>query len=476
MSSWRMELREALDMAAGGLAGVVLRLLCGGLVAVVVPAAALAEPSRVRMKLDVQGELFATVDQDGDSVRQPITVAARFDFLDAAAAADAAPAAAIRTFADAAAEIIVDGRTERFVLPADARRVLVARVGTAPIPYLAHGFLTRAELDLLEVPFDAMLLPELRPRDVVAAGDNWTVPPDVAAGLLAIDTVETGGIKATVEDVADLRAQVTLSGIVEGAVDGVPTHLVIEGSCVIVASPDISSDADALRYRLDGDVTNVAVTLHERRQPSHVAPGLDVEARIVVTAAEHETAEAAAAEPSDVADRRRGPGRPGLVWHRDGAGRFDLVHDARWRTVEEAEGSLVMRYIDRGALVAQCSITALPPAAASSLPTVAEVQRDIRRSLAEQFERFEAASAATRSDGVTVVRVESAGTAEKLPFRWVHYVLADKAGRRASVAFMMEAPLAKRFGEADQALIDGLSLDDAPATREARVPRKTATP
>lgn len=463
-------------MAAGGLAGVVLRLVCAGVVAVVVPAVSLAETSRVRVKLDVRGELFATVDQAGESVRQPIAVAGRFDFLDTPATADAAPAVSIRTFSDAAAEITVDGRTAHVVLPEEARRVLVARVGTAPVPYLAGGFLTRAELDLLELPFDALLLEELRPREAVVVRDAWEVPADVAAGLLAIDTVETGGIKATVEEVADLRARVALSGIIEGAVDGVPTHLVVEGSCVIVASPDISSDSEALRYRLDGGVTNVAVTIQERRQPSHVAPGLDVEAHIVVSTAGHEPTTAEAEPPHDMGDRRRGAGGPGLVWHRDADRRFGLVHDARWRTVEEGAGSVVMRYVDRGALVAQCSITALPPAPASSMPTIAEVQRDIRGSLAGQFERFEGATEATRSDGVTVVRVESAGTAEKLPFRWVHYVLADKAGRRASVAFMMEAALARRFGDADQELVDGLTLDDTPATREARAPRKTTTP
>lgn len=463
-------------MAAGGLAGVMWRLACAGVVAGVLPAVAAAESSRVRVKLDVRGELFATVDQEGDSVRQPITVAGRFDFLDTPAEADAAPAVAIRTFSDAAADITVDGRTDRVVLAEEARRVLVARIGTAPVPFLENAFLTRTELDLLEVPFDALLLGELRPREIVAAGAAWDVPADVAAGLLAIDTVETGGIRATVEEIADLRARVALSGIVEGAVDGVPTHLVIEGSCVIIASPDISSDAESLRYRLDGGVTNVAVTIQERRQPSHVAPGLDVEARIVISTAVHEVTADDATSPRDMDGRRRGAGGPGLVWHRDADRRFDLVHDSRWRTVEEGEGTVVMRYVDRGALVAQCSITALPPAPASSLPTIAEVQRDIRRSLADQFERFEGATEATRSDGVTVVRVESAGTAEKLPFRWVHYVLADKAGRRASVTFMMESALGRRFGDADQVLVDGLTLDDEPATREARAPRKTATP
>lgn len=445
-------------------------------VAAAVPATCLASDTRVRVKLDVRGELFATAGRDGEAVRQPITVAGRFDFVEATAGAEAADAAVVRTFADAAAEITVDGQTAQVVLPDDARRLHVARVGTAPVPYLPDGVLTRAELDLLDMPFDSLLVDEMRPEGVVAAGDSWRVPADIAAGLLAIDTIETGTIEARLEDVVDDRGRITLTGIVEGAVDGVPTHVVIEGSCMINASPDISSDAEALRYRLDGGLTNLSVTLNERRQASHVAPGFDVEARVVVS----RTAEPSAADADEpvaaTGSRRRGGGKPGLVWHRDAGGRFDLVHDARWRIVEETAGAAVLRYVDRGALVAQCSITALPPAPASSLPTIAEVQRDIRRSLAEQFERFAGATEATRSDGLTIVRVVSEGTAEKLPFRWVHYVVADASGRRASVAFMLEAPLEKRFGDADQALVDGLVLGEAIPVREARAPQKTVTP
>lgn len=452
-------------------------LTWAAMIMVAAGAARAAEGTRVRVRVDASGELFATAGRDAEPVRQPIAVAGRFDFLETRADSADAPAVALRAFTEAVADITVDGQATRVVLGDDARHVRMARVGTAPVPFLADAFLTRAESDLLETPFDVLLVDELSVKEPVAVGHTWTVPADVAAGLLAIDTIETGTVEARLDEVVDCRGRVVLEGIIEGAVDGVPTHLVIEGSCTINASPDISSDADALRYRLDGSVTKVAVTIQERRQASHVAPGFDIEARVAVSRSQQEAAAGDAAEATTAeSPRRRGEGRPGLIWHQDASRRFDLVHDARWRMVEEGSGTLVMRYVDRGALVAQCSITALPPAPASSLPTIAEVQRDIRRSLGDQFQRFEGATEAARSDGVTIVRVESAGSAEKLPFRWVHYVLADEAGRRASVTFMMEAPLAKRFAGADQALVDGLLLAEPPASREARLPRKTATP
>ena len=51
----------------------------------------------------------------------------------------------------------------------------------------------------------------------------------------------------------------------------------------------------------------------------------------------------------------------------------DVVVDARWRKVEDGESGLVMRLVDHGALVGQCSITALPIVEGATPPTRAEV-------------------------------------------------------------------------------------------------------
>ncbi len=436
---------------------------------------------RVKVDIDVAGELFAPTGRDAEPVRQSIAVEARFEFIERSGTA---AATVVREYAEAAAVVRVADEPARVALPADARRVAVALRGTMPAPYLADGFLSRDELDLLDTPFDAVLLDRLLPAEPVAVGAKWTVAPDAAAGLLAIDTLETGGIDAELQAVDGATATVRLTGIIDGAADGVPTHLVVEGDCSLAAEP-----VDE-RWRLTA--TRVAaVTIRERRQASHVAPGFDVEARVSVARRSTDAA-AMAAEPPTAGGtgRRRGTGRPGLVWHRDQGGRYDLVCDARWRVVEDAPTGLVMRLVDRGALVGQCSLTSLPRGDALAPPTIAEVQRDIERSLAGQFGRFEHASEATRSDGVRIVRVVSEGMAEKLPFRWIHHVLTDAEGRRAAATFMLEASAAKRFAEADRELIDGFAfpagepVESAPVAaeaapppdREARAPRGTVQP
>lgn len=449
------------------------RITAAGLMALMA-AACFADPGRVQVRLDVAGELVATTGREAEPLRQPIGVAGRFDFVETPV--DDATAAVTRTYHDASATIVVDGERSVVALADDARTVFVARVGTAAVPFLPHGFLTRDERDLLDIPFDPLLIDAVRPTGVVAVGDRWDVAADIVAGLLAVDTIETGSLEATLESTSDCTARVTLAGVIDGAVDGVPTHVVVDGTATIEAAPDISSDAASLRYRLDGRVSQLTATLREQRQAGHVAPGFTVEARVAVSRISEPLPHAAEISTGS-STRPQAAGRPDRLWYHDPTGRFDLIHDARWRAVEQGPGTLVLRLVDRGALLAQCSITALPPVAAVDRPTIDEVRRDISRSLEGQFERFEEAAADTRDDGLVVIRVVSVGSVGELPFHWVHAVLADEAGQRASVAFMMESTLLERFGTADLDLLAGLRLTGGrEATREARLPRKTATP
>jgi hypothetical protein len=443
-----------------------------------------AVPShRIRMKLDVSGEIFAPAGRDMPPVRRSIAVDARFDFVQTGSAA--AEHGVIRRYRDAAADVRVEESVRTARLPADARTLRAVLEGATPTPSLATGFLTREELDLLETPFDPLLLDRLLPEAAPPVGGSWTVPADAVAGLLAIDTVEAGTLDATLAEVGDGRAEVKFSGIIDGAADGVPTHVVVEGTYAVPA-------AAAGGMRLDAGITNLAVKIQERREASHVAPGFDVEARLTVarTATEERADVAdAAAESAASGDRRRGAGRPGFVWQRGAAGRYDLVHDARWRVIEDGPDGLVMRLVDRGALVAQCSIIALPRAPALAAPTIAEVERDLQRSLAGQFGRLEHSSEATRSDGVRLVRVVVTGRADGLPFRWIHAVLTDDDGDRVAVTCTLEDALEKRFGTADRELVDGIQLPgdgesagktaeghETTPDRQARLPQESRTP
>jgi hypothetical protein len=439
-----------------------------------------AAAARVRVKLDVTGEIFAPAGRDAPPLRLATNLDAMFDFTEVPLAdQDTGEPLVERRFADAVAELRLDGAARRVALAPEARVVRVAILGTTPSPFLERGFLTRDELDLLEIPFDPLVVAGIRPSRDVAPGESWTISPDVAAGLLSIDTVESGGLEGRLDEVVDGVATVRVSGLVDGAADGVPTHVTVEGSCLMPAGDPVDG-----RHALGAAIESAAITIRERREAGHVAPGFDVEARVsfartAIAADDRDrTVIAAPGVPRDDA-----PGRPGLVWHRDALGRFEVVHETGWRPIEDGPDGLVMRLVDHGALVAQCSITALPRGSAATPPTIAEVERDLARSLAGQFGAVEHSSEATRTDGVRIVRVVAGGRAGDLPFRWVHAVLTDAAGHRLAVTCLLEASMAERFGEADRRLVDGIRLPAGPATapeaagdREARLPQDSRTP
>lgn len=465
---------------------LVLGIAC--LATLVAPVATRAEADsepaharRVDLTLKAQGELHGPATGSQEGARQPIAMQARFRFLETLEP-PGSDAVALRHYEQAEATLDADGGAQSLALPPDARRIAVARLGTTPQPYLPTAHLSRDELELLETPFDSVLLEDLLPGRPVAADDRWTIPGDLAAGLLAIDTVEAGTLEARIVEIVAGRARIALEGVVEGAVDGVPTHVVVEGEFTVAAEPDEDGHVFA------GDVTRLEAVVKERRQASHVAAGFDIEARLAVVRSPADEAadgraetEAGATDSAETdagtaAPRRRGEGRPGLVWYRDPDGRYDIVHEAAWRCVGEDAGGVVLRLLDLGALVAQGSITALPATADAPPPTVDEVKRGIERSLSGQFKRFDGVRETIREeDGVRVVRVVSEGVAEGLPFRWIHYVLTDTAGRRVHATFMVEASLEKRFAGADERLVAGLRFAAEPQ-REARLPPKTEVP
>jgi len=436
---------------------------------------------RIELDLRVRGDLFATASAGAEPVRRPITLDARLEFVEQPAA-DAGGDTVARRYSTARADIETDGHRATQRLATDAREVLFRLEGTTPRPYLAEGFLARDEAELLDVPFDPLLIDGLRPDRPVTTGESWKLPGDLAAGLLAIDTVESGGIEATLAEVDEGLATVKLEGTVVGAADGVPTRIQVSGQATLQAAIPLAASDDDQTWQIDGPVTAVQAAISERREAGWIAPGLDVEATISITrspaVAPAESLVVTATEPTPAADglappeadRPAGAGRPGVVWHRHHQGRYASVLDARWRVVEDGPEGLVLRLSDRGRLVAQCSILPLPRVASEAAPSEETVRADVRRSLGEQFGLLAESEATTRADGTRLVRVVAEGAADSRAFRWIHYVLTDPAGHRVAVTFMHEPALIDRFAAADRELVAGLVVLPDAAPRQAVAP------
>jgi hypothetical protein len=433
-----------------------------------------ADEWHVEVSLRADGELFAEAHPEQSPLTQPITVEAGFAFTEAPA--QGGDARVVRRYREAAADYTAGDSATRTQLAADARDILVALRGTTPSPYLAESFLSRAEADLLEIPFEPVLVDGMRATSSVSTFGSWKIGGDLTAGLLGIDTVDSGSLEATLEAVHDGQAAVAIQGTVTGGIDGAPTRIVVTGKFLCRA--DAGPEPDT--WLLNGRIESLDVDIAERREAGWVAPGLDVRAHLTMVRSPATTGDAGTSgqlqsdhlAPAAV-DRPRAPGRPGTVWERHRQGRYTLVLDNRWRVVEDGSEGLVMRLVDHGALVAQCSILPLPRTAPHAAPARETVCRDVERSLGGQFGLIVESEETTRDDGTRIVRVVAEGTAEDRPFRWIHQVLTDPTGHRAAVTCMHEPAATDRFAIADRELVAGLVLvpdQPAPPPREARKP------
>ena len=470
MDPRRFSVAVVLACARAGLAVVVcgIALPAGGQEESPGPAP-LARWERVRLKLEVRGDIFAPVGEGGREVRKPFTSTARFDFLEARPAVDAAAAGeaettpavphgavAVRHFFSAASELVLEGDVVRRSLRPD-----LSTLAVASRPSIRHFAvaepLTHEESELLSLAFDPLLLEALVPVSADAADR-----PDWVAALLAIDTIGRAaddgasagqsprGLRidreAATEDGGGER--IRLGGKIDGAVDGVPTTIEVDGTL------DIEPGGDRLRSGF--------VTVRERRLAGHVSAGFDCEATLQFA---RRPADVAADPPLDAGSKDLvestwrhlvsgessvGPDR---VAYRDPTGRYTLEHDPRWRPVSEDARGVVLRFIDDGALVAECTVSALPPSAPGT--TVDAFKEDVARSLGSSLAKVVSADETPRDDGCRHLRVVAEGSEGDVPLEWRHHLLEGPRGSRLSATFVIERRFLGRFATADADFIAG---------------------
>lgn len=477
LSAWAGVRPHKLSEAVAGFRGRQLIRLAVGVLGVALLAARAVEAAEppstaantkreVLTRFTASGSLRATVAASLAADEKPDEPAAgTIDVVEHAVAADAtlryteqpvaagpikeAGQTALRHYSEAEASLRIDGSAVRSVLPPEARTLFAATTAEGLCFWLAEGFVTQEERDLLTLPFDTAWHSILEPPPAAAEGTTWTLKSADLAKLLCIDTITAGTATAAVEQVSGDHFTISLSGSLRGGVDGVPTEIELTATYGWNTATTLPPGLVSLRAQI-----------HERRQAGYVTPGLDIEAVLEQTCrrldAEQSSHQAPPAVEAAPGISRRGPGGPGSLWLTDPHGRFNLVHDDGWRIIEQQSDQTVLRLLDHGRLLGQVSIIPLPPTAEA--PSLAAFQDDIERSLGGQFNHLVEATESRRSNGTRILRVASDGEADGLPFRWIHYHLAAENGTQATLSFMVESGQQERFGEADRLFIDGFVI------------------
>ncbi len=411
------------------------------------------ELTRVQIALQVGGDL-KLVDQAGKASDLPMSVVANLAYDEALLAVNPAgnPIRTARYYDEVRAVIKIDKGGDKPSLSPSRRLIVAERPDNGACQLVCPAeTLSREELDLIDLPAGSLIIEDLLPAEPVAVGEPWKISDDTLAALLCLDAVRWSDASAVLGEITGGIADIAAAGTLNGAAGGIGTEIELKIK--------IKFDVNARR------ITQFAMLIKEKRAVGHIGPGLDTVAKLVVNISPIEHSQTLTAAVLDGIPSRTTPELLALGYSPAG-GQFRFQYDRRWYVTEDDPKLAVLRMLDRGELVAQCNISALPKV--EKPVTLAEFQRDVERSLGKNFGQFVGAAQSVNDAGYAVFRVVVHSEVGGLPIEWIYYLVQNRAGQRVSLAFTLEQSLTERFAATDRAIIAALTLTEPPAPTAAK--------
>ena len=124
----------------------------------------------------------------------------------------------------------------------------------------------------------------------------------------------------------------------------------------------------------------------------------------------------------------------------------------------QSREAVTFRRVDGGDLVAQCTLTELPPKSAGRQTSLEQFQKDVTYSLGKSFGELVSTRQWQNPAGLYCYEVVVRGLVEELPVEWHYYLVAPESGHRVSVAVTIEKPMLERVANADRELVESLQL------------------
>jgi hypothetical protein len=197
--------------------------------------------------------------------------------------------------------------------------------------------------------------------------------------------------------------------------------------------------------------------VREQRSIGGATPGLDAVAKLQLNIEPLE--KSPHLDDQAIAAVMRSSRRPArdLVYEAPTLG-FQLQHDRQWFITSEQREVITLRRVEGSDLVAQCSLSALPPKSAGRQSTLEQFQKDVAFSLGKNFGALVSTRQWQNAHGHYCYEVVVRGKVEELPVEWHYYLVGRESGHRVSLAVTIEGPMVGRVAGADRALVERLQL------------------
>ena len=346
---------------------------------------------------------------------------------------------AVRLYDSAIAKINLDtGKTKPELELAN--RLVIARLKDKPGMRVEmasiKNMLNQKEYELLQTSADPLSLPMLFTKKGAAVGDKWKPNLDALAKFLNVDKIITTDVRMTLKSFEQGKARVYVSGGVTANQYDVTSEISLAGYAII----DLQTK----------QVDSVKLSTEERCPPGQISPGFEGRTRVDIgfkygidSPALSNSALAKAMKSSRVAQRLK---------FESSKGDYRISYDPRWKLIAGESDTAVMRFIDKGELLSQCTVVVLPRRAANQPLTLDKYKREIARVIeGDNDAKLVEANEAKTKTGVKAMSVVVSSEEDGVPVNWIYYHLEAKDGRQMTFVFTLAESVADRVvGVADQ--------------------------
>lgn len=416
-------------------------------------------PFRITVHMDLEGQVQTAIG-DAKAASMKLAGSANLKFHErrlVSLGRDAAGFRGLRFYDQAELVSEVADRKTEASLRANMRHIVAEGQVEGLRLYSPNGPLTYEEIELLRPPVDSLTALSLLPADRVEVGEKWEVPRWSYQFLTGLEAIEKGNVTCTLLSIDNQLCKVTFTGEVVGGTLGASTQIALQGHFLY-----------DLKERC---LTEIELNQTENRAIGAASPGLKVTAK--ATLKRHPIESLDALNEAMISAVPRVPDRGLLLLLLDstewGA---KIYHDRQWHLFHQSPTVSVLRFMDKGTLVAQCNVSPIGAAPAGKHISEKQFQQDVQKAIGPEFRQIDKVDVIPTKDQRYILRVASSGEAiqktskgvQKIPVSWIYYLVAHPDGRQIVLVFTIEAVLMERFMERDINLALGVDF----------LPRKSA--
>ena len=398
---------------------------------------------QIRSEFQHQG--IVIVDEAGGATKAqslPIDVEARFDFSERFVGS-ATNLQAVRFYETSNAKITINKGTTVSKL-ANKNKLVVTRIRPnedrkIQVASLKDA-LTQSELELLQNAADPLTFADLLNKQNIEIGVEWKPVRESLANFLAVDRIIHSDVKLLLKEADSSTAKIYLMGTVKAEVDDVTTEKKVSG----ILNIDLNHQ----------HVASVRLKITEIREPGQVAPGFDgkskIDMKISTGGSVKELSSTSLAEITKARKIRRY-----LRWEPEQKN-FLLDYDPSWRMIASEGEAAILRYLENGDLLAQCSIVSLAARPSDNPLSLEAFKNEVEKIIRpEKTARVVDASQRQTPKGMKALQVTVYGEEEGIPINWVYFNVASADGRQVTFVFTLEQEIATRVMPAAQKMVNG---------------------